>query len=256
MSAIFSCDDKEALVAYLYDEADTATQRQVESHLRHCGTCSAEAAALSHVRSELLMWGPPEAELGFAVSQPAPAPTAAKVLRPAAWWSTAPAWAQAAAAVFVVAVGLGVANLQITSGPAGVSVTTGWMSPAAPGASASAIAADPATGESWKAALVALEQQLRQEIQAGRETSPVRVTSRSQADDATVRRVQELLEASEARQNRELALRVTQLMRDMDMQRRADLVRIEQGLGSTGAEMVRQRQMLNYVMRTSGTPQQ
>ena len=75
-------------------------------------------------------------------------------------------------------------------------------------------------------------------------------------DDATVARVQALLEASETKQNRELAFRVTQLTRDMDIQRRADLLRVEQAIGYTGVEMAKQRQQLNYVIRASTTPQQ
>jgi hypothetical protein len=51
-------------------------------------------------------------------------------------------------------------------------------------------------------------------------------------------------------------LRLTQFSRDIEMQRRSDLVRIEQGFGQfegrTGAEVARQRQLLDYLVRTSG----
>ena len=44
------------------------------------------------------------------------------------------------------------------------------------------------------------------------------------------------------------------------MQRRADLVRIDQGIGQlegrTGAEVARQREMLNYIVRAGLRPQQ
>ena len=62
-----------------------------------------------------------------------------------------------------------------------------------------------------------------------------------------------LITESERRQQQELALRLTQFTRDVDVQRRADLVRIDQGIGQlegrTGAEVARQREMLNYIVR-------
>jgi hypothetical protein len=64
-----------------------------------------------------------------------------------------------------------------------------------------------------------------------------------------------LVAESEQRQQRELALRVAQLQRDFDGQRRADLRRIQDNLGQlggwTGAEVARQRDVLNYLLRVS-----
>ncbi len=69
-----------------------------------------------------------------------------------------------------------------------------------------------------------------------------------------------LIEASERRQQQELALRLTQFNRDLDLQRRADLVRIDQGFGQlegrTGAEVARQRQMLDLIVRAGLRPPQ
>jgi hypothetical protein len=107
----------------------------------------------------------------------------------------------------------------------------------------------------WQTALAALEQQLRGEIQSARQQDPVRVSAPS-VDDATIRRVQQLLAASEERQNRELALRFTQFAREMDMMRRADFQRITRGFGQFDEQMFRQQQMLNNVIRVSGIPQQ
>jgi hypothetical protein len=64
-----------------------------------------------------------------------------------------------------------------------------------------------------------------------------------------------MLAASEERQSRELALRLTQLNADMNMQRRADLMRIQQSLVQYGDQMFQQRQMLNNVIRVSGGQQ-
>jgi len=67
--------------------------------------------------------------------------------------------------------------------------------------------------------------------------------------------VRELIEASETRQQREMALRIAQVVRDMDSQRRADLARVADGIGvlegRTGAAVAQQREMMNYLMRVS-----
>lgn len=268
MSLMFTCDDKATFVAYLYDEIDAPDRQRVEEHLRECVACAAEVGALSGVRTQLAQWAPPLTELGFTViakaareSERADAPAAAEpppsatVLRPAQWWHTVPVWAQAVAAIFVLAVSAAVANVQVKSGPDGLVVSTGWMTPAAN--SATVAPAAPADNEQWKTALIALEQQLREEIRTTRETGTVRVASRSEGpDDATLRRVRDLLAASESKQNRELAFRMTQLMSDINVQRRADLLRVEQAIGHTGVEVAKQRQQLNYVIRASTTPQQ
>lgn len=249
MSTLFTCDDKQTLVSYLYGEVDAATRARVDAHLASCERCVAEVCALGDVRAELSLWAPPDVELGFQIVKKSEQPPA-NVLRPARWWSTVPAWAQAAAAVLVLAAGLGIANLRIQSGPEGFSVSTGWMSPAAPVA-----APVPQSDEAWRTALVSLEQQLRNEIRTSREETPVRAAAQT-ADEATVRRVQQLLAASEERQEREMALRFTQLMSDMNVQRRADLMRITQSLGQVDQQMLRQRQMMNNVIRVSANGQQ
>ena len=91
------------------------------------------------------------------------------VLRPARWWSTVPAWAQAAAAMLVLAAGAAIANVQVRSGPDGFSVTTGWMH-AAPALSepVDGAAVERRVDRTWRTALVALEQQLRNEIRSTR----------------------------------------------------------------------------------------
>ncbi len=252
MSTLFTCDDKQTLVEYLYGEVDPATRDRVEEHLAACGRCAAEVSALGDVRAELGLWVPTDVELGFQIVKKSEQP-AATVLRPAQWWSTVPVWAQAAAAVLVLAAGLGIANLRIQSGPDGVSVSTGWMPQPAP------VLSEPFDGAAAERrveqALVSLEQQLRNEIRTSREQTPVPAAAQA-ADEATVRRVQQLLAASEERQEREMALRFTQLMSDMNMQRRADLIRITQSLGQVDQQMLRQRQMMNNVIRVSANGQQ
>ena len=254
MNSLFTCDDKPTLIAYLYGEVDTAIRDRVDAHLATCDRCAAEVRALGDVRAELVQWAPPDAALGFAITRKSEQPSGT-VLRPARWWSTVPAWAQAAAAVLVLAAGAGIANLQVRSGPDGFSVSTGWMTRQEPALSAPAAreALDQADG--WRAALVSLEQELRSEIRSTHQQNPISVVAPS-ADEATLRRVQQLIAASEERQQRELALRLTQFTVDVNLQRRADLMKIRDGFGQFDEQMLRQRQMLNNVIRVSATGQQ
>ena len=262
MSTRFTCDDTESLVAYLYDEADPVLRNAVARHLVECARCRDEVAALGGVRHVLAQWTPVAPPLRFSVVQ-APVPVAddpppPRVIRPrVAAWQTVPVWAQVAAATLAVAVGAAVANVQVRHDAGGWTVSTGWM---APGSSASA---RPAVDESWRPALAALEQSLRGDLRAAAAATvvaPVTAPAGAVADRDLLPRVRALIEASERRQQQELALRLTQFNRDVDLQRRADLVRIDQGIGQlegrTGAEVQRQRQMLDLIVRAGLRPPQ
>ena len=247
MTQTFDCGNYEALVEYLYDECGPAERSAIAAHLVMCGRCAAEVASLRATRAELSTWTPPAVHLGFRlVSESGPV----NVLRPARWWARPlPAWAQAAAAVviFAAGVGLGVLRGGVLSGP-----------------TAGAAVAAPAAVTSHE--LTALEQRLRSEIAELRAAGshepvtavPVSTTSDANSD-AVMRQVRQLVRESEQRQQRELALRTAEMIRDFDTQRRGDLVRIEQTFGrmegTTGAQVEQQRQMLNYLMRVSQPPQ-
>src|SRR5262245_23546727 len=249
MTDRFLCHDKESLIAYLYGEAEPPLRQQIDEHLRSCLDCTEELASLSEVRVSLSSWTPPHPELGITIARNSEAAPHAS------WWSDVPAWAQLAAAVLVLAVGAGVANIQVRSTSDGWALTTGWMAPSS--VAPAAVTVD----EAWKPALAALESRLRGEIQTNGSHAIAPVSSPARgSEDATLRQVQTMLAASEQRQRQELALRLTQLTRDLDVQRRADLVRISQGFGQfegrTGEMMARQRQLMNYITRVSGQPQQ
>ena len=165
------------------------------------------------------------------------------------------------AATLALAVGASVANVQVRRDAGGWTVSTGWMAPAAPATDA---AVAPTDGQ-WKTALAALEESLRREMAARPAgTATVAATpaaaANAGADAETIARVRALIEASEKRQQQELALRLTQFGRDIDLQRRADLVRVEQGIGQlegrTGAEVARQREAINYLIRAGLRPPQ
>jgi anti-sigma factor RsiW len=253
MSIKFTCDDKQTLVSYLYGEVDHETRQAVDAHLDACAACAAEVIALGDARSGLGMWVPPDVELDFKIVKKSELPPA-NVLRPARWWNTVPPWAQAAAAILVLAAGAAIANVQVTSGPQGFSVSTGWMAP-----SAAPALSEPFDGKAVEQrverALVSLEQQLRSEIRSTREQE-TRVAARTPVDEATIRRVQQLIAASEQRHEQKLAMRFVEFTRDMNMQRRADLVKIGQGFDEYNGQLLRQRQMMNNMIRVSTTAQQ
>jgi hypothetical protein len=256
MSIQFTCDDKQTLIAYLYGEIDPEERKAVDHHLAHCTACADEVMALGDARSELGLWVPPHVELDFAIVKKSELPSS-NVLRPAQWWNTVPVWAQAAAAVLVLAAGAAIANLHVRSGPDGFSVSTGWMTPTVredAGRSAATVQADGPADAAWKPALVALEQQLRDEIRSTH-AAGTPVASRGTADAATIRRVQQLLAESEQRQQREIASRFIDFTRDINMQRRADMQSISRVVGSYDERLMQQRQMINNVYRVSGAPQ-
>jgi len=256
MSQPSICGDKEALVAYLYDEADPIERERVAAHLAACEACRAEYEGLRSVRVTLADWAPPTRALAFRLVQ---ADQAEETPRAVRWWRR-PAWAQAAAAVLVLAAGAAIANLNVSLGNGGVSFRTGWQHPAA--VQPMPVAANTAGGaEPWSADLAALEQRLLTEVAArpasvrtsGAPAATARPVALTEAQVRTL--VQALISDSEARQRRELALRVAEVQRDVEGQRRADLVRIQDGLGQlggwTGAEISRQRQTLDYLLRVN-----
>jgi hypothetical protein len=256
MSTPFQCDDKDTLIAFVYGEVDDEMRRQVKAHLRACASCADEVDGLQAVRRDLLEWQPPEIGLNFAVVQ-----KPATVLRPARWSAPLPAWAQVAAAVLLFATGVAISNVRVHYGGDGLTVTTGWMSPAAatganqaalkPGAPAGTDSSAPT--EDWRPALIALEQNLRAEMQAMRRTQPdVRDVSTPAVDtNALMRRVDARINETEQRHREELATRMTQFARDMQ----TDLFRLNQGFrqlqGETGLIKGNQRQMADLMRRVS-----
>ena len=111
----------------------------------------------------------------------------------------------------------------------------------------------------WRADLVAIEQQLRDEMRASTARPGVRAAARSDADtEALLGRVRAMLDESEQRQQRELALRIAEVDNTVRAQRIADLRNIERYLtevqSNTGVDMRRLYQMTNdLAVRVSQT---
>jgi hypothetical protein len=255
MSTTFQCDDKDTLISFVYDEIDADARRQVAAHLRTCAACVAEIEGLGLVRQELAEWQPPVLPLDFQIVQ-----KPATVLRSSRWLrATVPAWTQVAAAVLIMAAGAAIANLQVHYGADGVRISTGWMTPAqSPGPAA--VVRPP--NEDWRPALSALESDLRRELQAVRTASatrqaevPTRVSTGAVDTNALLRRVQTLVNESEERQRQDLAIRMTRFGREVEIQRRSDIARINgvfgQLNGRTGAVEGNQREVVNLLRRVS-----
>ena len=251
----------DALVAYLYDDIDSAERESFEAHLGTCGSCRAELDALRGVRARLTRWAPPEPQFQSRVGS-----RASSVESRMSRWREIPAWAQVAAALLVLGVSAGIANVNIHYDRDGLTVRTGWLKPAAELSTTRAAADARSDGQSarpattapapWRDDLAALEQALRAEL---RPTVAARPAASSSRDEEMFRRVRALIGDSERRQQRELALRVGQALQDVDTRRNADLARIDRTFGPiltrTGVELLKQRADINYLtVRTSQRP--
>lgn len=265
--------EKDALLAYLYDDLSGADRVAFETHLQECAACHDELKALGAVRVDLASWAPPHVDLDFRVVRGASQTghvLRTPVLSWRAWYT--PAAGLAAAAVLVLAAASAVARVEVHRGPDGVTVRTGWSagapagfsgsfgetSPAAAGATgargggttvATTTAAAPAqnvrlassspsAATPADAAFVAELDRRLSALESSSRASGVRqastLTARA-ADAEIIRRVRELVTQSESRQKGELAFRIAQVLRDVDAQRVADLSRIQQGLGRIDA---------------------
>lgn len=253
MSETFQCGDNAALVGYLYDECEAGERAVIAAHVAVCAACTAELEALGSARVQLATWTPPDAKLGFVITQRdavEPSRLRSGIDKPRVHWFARPlpGWAQLAAACLVFGVGLSLGIVRGTSGRVTSPAVTGAGAPAIDSASVSS------------ADLTALESRLRDEIASirtvNREGNASAPSSGVQGSDAQLMaRVRALIDESEQRQQRLLALRTAELVNDFDSQRRVDLAQIQRNFGQieglTGAEVREQREMLNYLMRVS-----
>ena len=273
------CNHVETLVEYLYGEVESAERAVFEAHLPGCAPCKRELAALRRVRTSLAQWEPPQVRLGFRL-------TSGDTIRPSVFRRYAPAMGLAAAAVLILAAAAAVANLEVRYGTDGFVVRTGWARGSesvvgnagfAQRPSAAAVGQTPAsttTAVDWRRELALVEARWRDELAShSRVDAPVSPVAKSGDvsgvnavngvngvvnDARLLARVRALLDESERRQERAQALRFATFARDMQAQRQADFVRVQQGLGHiegvTNAEIFRQRDWLNHIMRVSQRP--
>ena len=240
MSLTFECGDKNALVAYLYEECEPELRDVISGHLTRCDSCSNEIDGLGWTRQRLEVWTPPMPELGFRI------PVPAQEARLPWWRAPMPAWAQAVAALVIFGVGLSVG---LARGP----VPAPQAASSQPPATVKPVSIDGPT----RTDLAELEQRLKSEIAQVRTATPVRQVV-VPSDDETMKKVEALLSQSEERQRREFTLRSVEMARDFEAQRRIDMASVREAVGQfqgvTGTEIRQQREAIdriNSLMRVS-----
>lgn len=241
------CDSHELLISFLYDELDSADKATFRAHLASCADCRDELAGLRSTQGHLAAWAPPEPDLGFRIirraSPEAPAPRV----------RMSPLWGVAAAAVLVLAAGAAVANVEVRYGGEGLVLRTGWNHAVPADTPLAASNHGAVTPVDWKQEAEALERRVRQ-LEASASTRPA-ATPSAAADADVLRRVSEMLDLSENRQQRAMAVRVAQLTRDIDARRKVDLAVIDQGLmrvqSTSGAEIRQSRDLMQRMYRAT-----
>lgn len=246
MSCTYSGDREQTLIAYLYDEIAPVEREAFDAHLDTCARCRRDLAAFGGLRQRLGRWQPPLPRLSTFTAQLSPSGSQPP------WYRQVPAWAQVAAALLFLGVSAGVANLDVRYDANGLNVRTGWSKVASPSNPANQFTPANVVNRSD---LTALEERLRTEMHAAPVATAQDVRPAAAPDAETLRRVRALIDESERREQRELALRVAQVLRDVNLQRQADLSKIDRNLGliqnTTGVEILKQREMVNYLMRVS-----
>ncbi len=242
-------ENHELLLDYLYEEGDPAERLRVARHLQECAGCSVAVLELQSVRGLLKEWTPPRAALGFNV--PADGTAAAEDLASASADAAAapaprsrwPVWAQAAAAVGLFAAGMAASQVRIEYDGGALTVR-------------SRVSAQPvADMVIHRGTDIPLPAEEPAAAAPSGTTNIAYGSGRSPSSEELMRRVRLLIDQSESRQQHQLALRLTDLLRDIDTQRQADLLQVQQSLGQlegqTGAEVAQQRALLNSLVKVS-----
>jgi hypothetical protein len=256
MTDVTPCPDPDALLVLLYDDEGVPDERALlQAHVDRCSQCADVLTSLETARGALGAWHAPRLPLGFAFVRAQRSP-----------WHTA-AWrgGLAAAAVLVLGAAASLARVDITYNEQGLRIRTGVQRSAERAAAAAptevavaARAVSPATptegawvntaavGEpAWRADFDLLATQIRSDVarmvqESRQDQGPVAVRAvmsaqpapqgRTMTDAELVKRVQDLLDQSEIRQQANLALRVTELGRQFELARQSDIVQVEQTL--------------------------
>ena len=231
-------DNHDALLDYLYEEGDPAERLATAKHLQECAACSVAVLEFQNVRGMLRDWTPPASALGFRIQQDASPEAPGRDLAPHGWerGRILRVFAQAAAAVVVFAAGMAVSQLDVDYGQGTLTVRTR----SAAGVRGSSITLPALAGSGNPANPVSRDEieQLRS-LLAAQDASPPE-------NERLLQRVRAMIDQSEQRQQRELALRLSQVAREVDTQHQADLLKIQQDFGQ------QQEATMDYLVRTSG----
>ena len=269
MSTVRTCPGGETLVGLLYDDFEpgaSPSRDDLLAHVRECATCTAELESLGGVRMQLAAWTAPDVPLGFEVVRTGKP-------QPLGWRQTFAAWQQrslhalpaAAAAIIVLGGALALARLDVRYDQGGLTVRTGWghAAEAAPGGDDAALRRELAAlrGEVQRLGATATGSVAAASVApTAADPSAVPVSTNASSaftasqTDALWKRFRQALDESEVRQQANLQLRINEVTRDFDLQRRQDLVQVEQGFGRLDTQ---RQQILDQIRRVSlSVPQQ
>jgi hypothetical protein len=234
-------DNQDALLDYLYEEGDLTERLAIAKHLQECAPCSVAVLEFQSVRGMLKEWTPPTMQ--------SPSATADQGARGGRWlgWgvtTTKESWrgwrpvAQAAAAALIFAAGMAVSQLDVDYQDGTLTVRTQSTAPTVPALPAANVRNASIELPPERADVNQIERELRDRLESG---------NASAIDtERLLQRVRAMIDQSEQRQQRELALRLSQVAREVDTQHQADLLRVQQEFGQ------QQAATMEYLVRTSG----
>jgi hypothetical protein len=213
------CDAfRDGMMDLLYEEAAPAVARQLDEHQAACRACRDELSSFRRLRRDLASWRTPP-DLGRAPHRFSPA---------------RPYLAMAAALLLLVAGGLAVRGSELRYEQGRFAFRLGR----APEPSA------------LSAALAAQEERHRREIDALRAA-----VAAASSEEATLRKVQRLLEESEARQATLVSDGLTRLEQRTEARRQYDLAQVGAGLsyldGKAGLQAARTTELMGHVLQAS-----
>ena len=273
MSTLRSCPGGDVLVGLLYDDFEpgaTPSREDLTEHVRGCATCAAELESLGGVRMQLSAWTAPDVPLGFEVVRTGAQPQTGWQRMFADWSARSRRMVPAAAAALIVLAGaLTLARFDVRYDGSGLTFRTGWGHGTPAGAATlgtNTTTNDTASLRQQIADLRADVTRLSTRGPAVAATAaitgdnvPVAVSAQgngfgasnvftSAQGDALLRRFKQALDESEMRQQQNLQLRISEVTRDFELQRRQDLVQVEQGFGRMDTQ---RQQMLDAIRRVS-----
>ncbi|MFQ6116087.1 MAG: zf-HC2 domain-containing protein [bacterium] len=197
------CDiPKERLIEYLYQDLEPGKKATIEAHLAQCPTCNRELEELEKTAEILRTWPDEEPHTNLIFVQE----------RTSFWKLMIPVWLRgigwrrimfgASSAVASILLMLSLLNLEVTYNQGNFNLKMSWL---------------PRPGT---------------EVITPGNPLAVPVTQREFAEwqQQSMELLQEMVQASEARQRRELGDALTEFARNMDQQRRQDLRLVGKGL--------------------------
>ena len=214
------CDAfRDEMMDLLYDEAAPAVARRLDEHQAACRACRDELSSFRRLRRDLASWRTPP-DLGRA-------PRRRSLSRPYL--------AMAAALLLLVAGGLAVRGSELRYEQGHFAFRLGQA----------------ADSSALSAALAAQEERHRREVDALRAA----VAASARTDEDMLRRVQRMIEESEARQATLVSAGLTRLEDRAEARRQYDLAQIGAGLsyldGKAGLQAARTTELMGHVLQAS-----